>query len=155
MPFRQNRRLWPGWPEPLDQQGRGGEPSLAFIVHELWPALDRLHVQGYGRAEGSFTERVRYALRDWRREHGLAWHDPISFVYRLHRHRTISVTLTHPQIYHRRLRGDGSKGFVLEGVVLSIDGLPPSHRNYIGEFALNRIVGQMPVHLLAAGEAKQ
>lgn len=148
MPFRLN---WKYRPEPLDQQGRGGEPSLAYIVHQWWPLLDRLREQGHGKAEGSFTERARSELRAWLEKNGLdTWHDPVSFEYRLHRHKRITVTLTHLNIYHRRLRGNGSKGFVLEGRVLSINGLPPAHRNYIGEFALTRIVGRHPIRLLTA-----
>jgi hypothetical protein len=45
MPFRLDRKFRP---EPLEQQGRGGEPSLAYIVHEWWPLLDRFQEQGRG-----------------------------------------------------------------------------------------------------------
>lgn len=144
MPFRMQRR---GRPEPLEHQGRGGEPSLANFRR----MLD--YMRGYdessqGRAEGSFTEGVRKAFRAWRKEHGLGWHDSISFEYRLHRHRQVLVTLAYANVYHRRLRGDGSKGFVLTGEVLSIDGLQPDRRNKRGEFALTRIVGRHPVRAL-------
>ncbi len=148
MPFRQNHRLWT---EPLEQQGRGGEPSLANV--RQWLELrNRLQEQGRGMGEGSFTERIRRAFLDWLKKNGLTRYDTISFEYRLYRHKTIRVTLTWPNIYHRRLHGDGSKGFMLEGTVLSLDGLPPSHRNYHGEFALTRIIGRHPMRLLAEAE---
>ena len=58
------------------------------------------------------------------------------------------VTITYPRIYHRKIRGDGSKGFVLEGRILSIEGVPSACKT--GEFALNRIIGQHPLRLLVA-----
>jgi hypothetical protein len=106
-------------------------------------------------AAGSFTERVRQELMAWLKEKGLGWHSPINFEYRLHRHKRVAVTLTNPRIYHRRLRGDGSKGFVLEGKILSIDGLRPAGIAKHGEFALTRIVGHHPVRLLAESVAEE
>lgn len=149
MPFRQNKRTWP---EPLEQQGRTGEPSPASYraLLALWAWFDTVRQQGDGMAEGSFTERARMALWAWMEKNGLNWYNPISFQYRLYRRRTISVTINHARIYHRRIRGDGSKGFVLEGRILSIDGAPPAYGKN-GEFALTRIIGSHPIRLLAEG----
>lgn len=146
MPFRLNRRILRT--EPLEQQGRGGEPSLAHFCRQM-DRVNRFHEQGRGKAEGSFTERIRQEFRAWQKRNGLDWHSPLSFDYRLYRHRTVRITLTSPHIFHRRLCGNGSKGFVLTGEVLSINGLRPGGMNKRGEFALNRIVGHHPVRLLA------
>ena len=146
MPFRQNKDIWP---EPLDQQGRGGEPSLANFRALLdWFSIIRK--QGDGMAEGSFTEQARRALAAWMEKNGLKWHSLLSFQYRLHRHQTITVTITNPNIWHRRLSGNGSKGFMLEGRIISIDGAPTAYGR-VGIFALTRIVGQHTVRLLAEG----
>lgn len=144
IPFRVNRKVMP---EPLEQQGRGGEPSLANFRRVLdflrgWDETAR------GKAEGSYTQRVRDAFRVWRESQGIGWHDPINFQYRLSRHKRIAVTLIGHNIYHRPRRGAGSKGFMLEGMVQSIDGLPPAHRTYWAEFAIGRIIGSHPIRLL-------
>lgn len=152
MPFRLNRRYRP---EPIKQQGRGGEPSLAYVVRTWWPLLNKLHEQGYNKGAGSFTEHVRQELRAWLEAHGLDhWGSQISFEYRLSRHKRIRVTLSNPRIFHRRLRGDGSKGFMLEGGLIAIDGRLPARRYQLGEFALTRIVGRHPVRLLAEAVTK-
>lgn len=150
MPFRLNRT---SRPEPLEQQGRGGEPSRASLRYWLdW--LEDMRRRAAGKAAGSFTEHARHELAAWMKQKGLdPWHSPVSFQYRLYRRRTVLVTITRPRIYHRRIRGDGSKGFVLEGLVQSIDGLSPACRNQFSEFALNRVIGQHPIRLLMEGEA--
>lgn len=122
--------------EPLEKQGRGGEPSLASL---LWLS-DKLHEEGRGRAAGSFTEEVRNELRDWLKAKGLVWPFTITFEYRLYRHRIITVMMQYPAIFHYRLMGDGSKGFMLVGKVLSIDGARP--RGCRDAFAMTRIVGR-------------
>lgn len=63
------------------------------------------------------------------------------------------MAVSAPRIYHRRIRGNGSKGFMLEGRLLSIDGMPTVRK--VGEFALSRIVGQHPLRLLVAGARKE
>lgn len=100
------------------------------------------------KGAGSFTEGIREALMAWLKAQGMDWYSQISFEYRLSRHKRITVSLTHPRIYHRPMRGAGSKGFMLDGLILSIDGLPPAHRNYHGEFAVNRIIGQNSLRML-------
>lgn len=156
MPFRRNARLWT---EPLKQQGRGGESSLADtrpwaaeVLHWMrW--MDGIRAKGHGKSYGSFTEHVRQEFRAWQERNGLdAWSDPITFEYRLHRRQRVVVSIVHPAIFHRKIRGDGSKGFVLEGRILSIDGLPPARRYQTGEFALTRIIGRHPIRLLAEGQ---
>jgi len=147
MPFRQNRKLWPG---PLAHRGRTGEPSLANLLDYA----DEIHRQGKGKAEGSFTEHVRSELRAWLTKNSLNWRSQISFQYRLYRHKVVIVTVSTPRIYHHRFRGNGSKGFTLEGRILSIDGRLPAYGK-VGEFALNRIIGQHPLRLLAEGGAKE
>lgn len=154
MPFRLNRRYRPS-SEPIKQQGRGREPSLAYlqyVVKEYWPMLDEVREQGHGKAVGSFTEKARMALFAWLEAQGLDfWHSPISFQYRMYRRKIVTVTLTRPMIFHRPLRGDGTKGFVLEGAVVSIDGQLPRRRYMRAEFVLTRIIGQHPIRLLAEG----
>ena len=133
MPFRSNHRLLT---ETLEEQGRTGEPSLitSLNVHDRWFENAR------GRSKGSFTEHVRRELHDWLNGKGIPL-GPITFEYKLFRHRIITVIMDMPRIYHHRTIGDGSKGFVLEGSVRSIDGARPYGfaRHY--PFALNRIVG--------------
>ena len=149
MPFRLNRRYQPR-PEPLEQQGRGGEPSLAYIVHTWWPLLDRLQEQGHSKAAGSYTEKARMALFAWLEANGIdRWYGTINFQYRMYRHQIVTVTLSRPCIFHRPLRGDGTKGFVLEGTVVAIDGRPPARRNLVAEFVFTRIIGQHPIRFLA------
>lgn len=146
MPFRQNRKLL--WPEPIDHRGRTGEPSLANFINIL-DFANEIRRQGHSKSEGSFTEHVRQELHDWLAKNGLNWHSQISFRYRLYRRKVVVVTITYPRIYHRKLRGNGSKGFTLEGRILSIDGMPPAYGK-VGEFALNRIVGHHPLRMLVA-----
>ena len=150
MPFRLNRMEPYKRPEPLDQQGRGGEPSLAYF-RAFMDWIDRIRRHGDGMAEGSFTEHARFELARWLKANGLdKWYSPITFQYRLHRHRTVTVVITGPNIWHRRHRGNGSKGFVLEGRIVSMDGEPTAYGKW-GEFALNRIVGRSPIRALAEG----
>lgn len=148
MPFRLNRRYRT---EPLEQQGRGGEPSLAsYLVDVWWPLLGKLHEQGHGKAAGSYTEKARMALFAWLKANGIdRWYGTINFQYRMYRRRIVTVTLSRPCVFHRPLRGNGTKGFVLEGTVVAIDGRPSAHRNLIAEFVFTRIIGQHPIRLLA------
>ena len=146
MPFRCNRRLWT---EPLAQQGRTGEPSLATIL-EL---ANRFHEAGRGKSKGSFTEYLRHEFDSWRKDNGLTWDSPLTFEYRMYRHRTVMVVMRYHNIFHHRLTGDGSRGFVLTGEVLSIDGaIPDRWCRRSGAFCLTRIVGQMRKQFLAITE---
>lgn len=150
IPFRLNRRLVT---EPLEQQGRTGEPSPSNAhpyakILRMWGWLDHIREQGHGQGPGSFTESVREAYKHWLKKNGLNHFSAITFEYRLHRRKRVMVTVSGCCIYHRRIRGDGSKGFTLEGLVQSIDGLPPAHKNFIGEFALSRIIGHHPLRML-------
>ena len=148
MPFRLSRKLRAG---PLEQQGRGGEPSLANEF-TWWLDLYQDNMKsGHGRGAGSFTEGIRTTMRDWLKARGLSWYSQITFEYRLSRHKKITVTMNRARIYHRPIRGAGSKGFMLDGVILSINGLPPSRRNQLGEFAMNKIIGHDSLRMLTEG----
>ena len=147
MPFRMSRRLRA---EPLEQQGRGGEPSLARFRRML-DIMRGYDESARGHGAGSFTEGIREAMKDWLKAQGMDWHSQITFEYQLSRHKRITVSLTRPRIYHRPVRGAGSKGFMLDGTILSIDGLPPSHRGMWGEFAVNKIIGQNSLRMLTEG----
>ncbi len=143
MPFRQSRKLWT---EPLKKQGRTGEPSLA-TMRNLLQLANKFHEEGRGKAEGSFTEQLRLQFRDWLKAKSLKWPFTITFEYRLYRHRIITVVMQGPSFFHNRLMGDGSKGFMLEGRVLSIDGVRPIPCS--GMFAMTRIVGRFKQEFLA------
>ena len=145
MPFRLNRTTRP---EPLEQQGRGGEPSLAIFVAQMDRA-NKLHEEGRGKAAGSFTEHLRREFVAWRKAKGWSWRTPLTFEYRLHRRRTVMVVLDMPHIRHNKLVGDGSKGFMLEGNILAIDGVQPEAYLRRYGFALTRIVGRFRQELLA------
>lgn len=147
MPFRMSQKLRA---EPLEQQGRGGEPSLARF-RQMLDIMRANDASGRGKSAGSFTEGIREAMEAWLKARGLSWHSQITFEYRLSRHKRIMVTMRQARIYHRPMRGAGSKGFILEGVILSINGLPPSHRNQWGEFAVNKIIGQHSLQMLTEG----
>jgi len=109
-----------------------------------------LRGEGHGKAAGSFTEQVREQFEDWLKERNLSYLSAITFEYRLYyRRKTITVAISHIHIFHNRLAGDGSKGFVLDGRVLAIDGAPPSGEARHYQFALNRIVGRFQRELLA------
>lgn len=129
MPFRMDRN---SRPETLMQQGRTGEPS---------PASRRMlgyRSAGYGKAKGSFTEKMRDALREWMEANYGNTLGPITFQYRFSRKKVITVTGMYPVIRHWKDAGRGSKGFYLELYVISIDGVvPKSPRN---DFALNKIL---------------
>ncbi len=149
MPFRMSRRLRA---EPLEQQGRGGEPSLAHF--RWWMDVLRANDKaGRGKGADSFTEGIREAMKEWLASQGMNYYSQISFEYKLSRHRRITVTMTHPRIYHRPIRGAGAKGFILDGEILSIDGLRPDAGNRRGEFALSRIIGQNSLRMLTEATA--
>lgn len=146
MPHRQNRRFFP---VPLDQQGRGGEPSLAVRLKASWDYYTRLREESRGKAEGSFTQAVRSEFHAWMRRNGLDWHSQITFEYKWSRHRIVLVVMDMPYIIHDKLAGDGSKGFLLLGNVLSIDGAQPASWQRRGVFAMTRIQGRFRRELYA------
>jgi len=142
MPFRMDHN---SRPETYEQQGRTGEPSPASRRRRNFnPAF---HPAGYGRAEGSFTERMRDALDEWMKANYGNTMGPITFQYRLSRKKVITVTGMYPVIQHWKEMGRGSKGFRLRLYTTSIDGVVPgSPRNV---FALNKIVGNFTQVLTA------
>ena len=157
MPYRRSPRLRR---VPIYNQGRTGEPSPASALtteqeqtlqwfREGKLLLD-LEKEGEGRAEGSFTEELRNALRAWVEETFGTWWGPVTFEYRLYRHKTVTVVLQAPQIWHKPSWGRGSKGFILSGIVLSFDGKQPAKRKSLQWFALNKIIGQHPIRQMLA-----
>ena len=68
---------------------------------------------------------------------------PITFEYKLYRHKKILVVGQRPIIRHNPSYGRGRKGFVLELSVASIDGVPV--RAFVGnpiKFAWDRIIAK-------------
>jgi hypothetical protein len=142
MPFRLIKELRP---EPLEQQGRGREPSPALTMQnrwayvlEYWKRQNDFDVTGHGCSAGSYAVAMRQAFADWRKDKGIRYDDPITFEYRLSRRKIVTIAMINPRIMHKRKRGNGRKGFVLEGQILSIDGVRPTGRWQ--ELALNRVV---------------
>ena len=131
MPFRQSpdRKL-------LDLQRRTGEPSPAIRREEIWN-----YPEDYGKASGSFTQSMRMSLWEWMKEkYGSRLH-PLTFEYRLHRKKVITVVGKLPYIKHIPDYGHGKKGFVLAINIMSIDGIlyrGPGMQH----FAWDRIIGK-------------
>jgi len=145
MPFRVHR-------EPISSQGRTGEPSPATAYREY---LDYYEREGNDKAEGSYTEKLREALREWMKVNLGSTLSPLTFEYRLSRHRIVLVTGNGPYISHDPRIGSGGRGFTLHlAKVLSMDGVPMDKETrffaQITGFALNRIVGRIPVKMLEA-----
>jgi len=134
MPFRMDHNARP---ETYVQQGRTGEPSPASRRRRVYNS--DLHPAGYGRAEGSFTEKMRNALSEWMKVNYGNTMGPVTFQYRLSRKKVITVTGVYPVIRHWKGMGRGSKGFYLRLYTTSIDGVVPSFSR--NAFALNKIVG--------------
>ena len=145
MPFRQDHNTQS---ETLQRQGRGGEPSPVSANQKFGP-FGEILPEGYGRAKGSFTEKLRRALFEWMKDMYGNTYGPVTFQYRLYRKKTIMVTDTFPCIFHYKNLGRGSKGFFLKVNILSIDGAPPGGIAKYYIFALNKIVGQHPIRILA------
>lgn len=153
--------------ETINQQGRTGESSLALSRSEQIRANyyktrarhDLFTYPGYGMAEGSYTEKIRESLYAWmkNREPDKTWgFNPVTFKYRLYRHKIITVNFKIGTIIHDPNFGHGKKGFYMTGIVLSIDGIAPDKYIY-GQsiFFLNRIIsGEYIGLLLAIGDSK-
>lgn len=132
MPFRNvgtdSRKL-------LDLQRRTGEPSPSFC--------DWKYPEGHGKAHGSFTEKMRLSLWEWMKQKYGSMPHPLTFDYKLSRHKTITVIGIFPRIIHNPSWGKANKGFVLEIRVTSIDGVPV--KMTLGNrtrLSWNRIVGR-------------
>lgn len=149
MPFRLIRQLRT---EPLEQQARGREPcpspteppNIYARILALWARIDAFDAPGKGRSEGSYTAAMRQALTDWCKENGIGYDDELTFEYRLFRRKRIMVAMKNPRIYHRRKYGNGSKGFVIEGDIISIDGMKPQFGSFGTHFSFNRIIKTAP-----------
>ena len=151
MPFRTNRKIGA---ETFEHKGRTGEPSPATFI-QVWRSIWTFREAGNGKSRGSFTESLRKTLAVWLKENLGNFRGPVTFQYRLSRKKVILVTMAYPTIYHRKHYGEGSKGFVLAGRVLSVDGVPPDRWNLRADFALSRIIGQHPIRILALPAPRQ
>jgi len=141
MPFRQIKSVR----ELLDQYRRGGESSFSALYY----GLHSLREQGHSRADGSFTERLRNALFDWLDHNYGTRFATVIFDYRLSRKRTVTVTARGLYLRHDPLCGKGSRGFVLDAEILSIDGTP--YKGPRGMFSWNRIIGREKLLLITEG----
>ena len=118
----------------LDPKRRTGEPSPSSYG---W-----LYPEGYGKARGSYTEAMRQALWSWMEAHGYVALQPLTFDYKLYRHKTVTVVAGTPYIKHEPGCGRGKKGFVLIAMPLSIDGVRCRTFPQRMCFAWDRIVGR-------------
>jgi hypothetical protein len=131
----------------LDLQRRTGEPSPS---ESIWQ-----YPEGYGKASGSYTEKMRLSLWDWIQDkYGTNWISAtLTFDYKLYRHKIVTVVIRSPKIEHKPSYGNGKRGFILIGHVLSIDGV--QLRTFPSKeitFAWNRIIGRN--NFLALPESK-
>lgn len=151
MPFRLRTDLRT---EPLKQEGRDGESSpaqrsnLYAQLLRIWDERDK----GKGKHRGSFTSGINDALIQWLKENTLSTYGPVAFDYKFSRHKIVHIVLNLPRIRHHPTTGRGKAGFVLTGVILSIDGLPPSRLRSLGEFAITRIISHHIPLLLEGGD---
>lgn len=128
MPFR---RFHDTGLKHLISKRRTGEPSPVIFGFEC--------NDGYGKSRGSYTEKMRKTLYAWMQQKGYA---TLTFDYRLHRHKTITVVVQFPYIKHLPSYGRGKKGFVLQATVLSIDGVPYRYFTHRVLFAWDRIIAR-------------
>ena len=136
MPFQQAepvRKLY-------EQQRRTGEPSPVSFLHAI-EILDAMRAKGRGKAEGSFTEKIRGAFHEWQKKNGVGYGQPLTFQYKLYRHRIVTITVVGATIFHHPTHGKGVKGFELVcGRILSIDGIP--YKGINNNLAWGRIIGR-------------
>ena len=154
--------------ETINSKGRGGEPSPAYNQDHFMAYLshDSLLPDGWGKHEGSFTQKLNEEFRKWLDENhstgvinykygtgSYHTHSPIVFQYRLSRHKRVTVTMEAASFRHDPARGSSKRGFILDGRILAIDGLPINC--YIKIIYLDRIVPGTSFNLkfLAANNA--
>lgn len=145
MPFRRSRSER----KLLHQDRRTGEPSPALpiipISHDEW---FEKRDSGYGKASGSYTEKLRIALSDWmKKEYGTEFHD-LTFTYKLYRHKIVMITGSHPYIRHDPNWGKGLRGFQLVIHIKSIDGVQYRGFQRPAVLAFDRIVARQKIFLL-------
>ena len=133
MPFRSKKHN--ALTRTLHSQQRTGEPFPPSSNRWGWnfPKPD-----GYGKAAGSYTYEMRKQLALWMEERLGSWTMPLTFEYKLSRHKKVIVTGSHPYIKH-----NPGIGFTLMLSHTSIDGLPTKF--WFGNrvaFAWNRIVAK-------------
>ena len=152
IPFRQSRTVR----NHLAQYRRGGEPSPSETREERtrrWietmNLYDDLRRVGRGKAAGSYTEQVRHNFDRWLRDNNLFF-KPLSFRYKLSRHRIITVVGTPLLLHHDPLYGHGKQGFVFEVRIHGIDGVQFSGLKTQG-FQATRILSSEFTNLLNGG----
>lgn len=132
----------------LEQNRRTGEPSLADILQYCGARMEA----GRGKARGSHTEKMRHSLWTWTNTRYGNCSTPLTFDYKLHRHKIITITGNLPYLRHLPCYGKGKRGFILEITILSIDGIP-----HIGArrvlLAWNRILSHERIFALPAGRS--
>ena len=132
MPFRASNRKQR---KPLDLERRTGEPSPSTPI---WH-----YPEGYGKANGSYTEKMRLALREWMNYKYGTQLAPLVFEYKLSRHSIITIIGIMPYIKHAPSWGKGKRGLILELYIQSIDGIPT--KMLLGNrvtLVWNRIIGK-------------
>ena len=157
--YHQDERI-----EPINyEQGRTGEPSPTSHLQEYeekWKSYQewskKLSKTGLkdilaGRSRpDTYTQKMRAALIKWQELRGGIL-QPVSFRYRMYRHKVVTIIGNNLSIWHSPSLGAGSKGFTLQLSIISIDGLKPNHfdRMMTGSqgLAFNKII--------ADGEMKQ
>ncbi len=144
MPFR-NRNL-------LNYKKRTSEPFPAKILRLDKGPPKWTYPDGYGKASGSYTEKMRLAFQEWmEKAHGSAF-SPLIFQYKLSRHRTVTIVGSYPYIKHLPYYGNGKRGFVLSLRISSIDGSPFKGFGKRQQLAWNRIIGREKMLYLEEGK---
>jgi len=142
MPFR----LSDEYRKLLEQQKRTGEPFPTYTVSTT------IREASHGKSYRSFTENMRNSLYSWMEKNTGSIHGEIQFDYKLSRHKVIHVIGERPYLKHDKLHGRGYRGFILELVVRSIDGIPC--KTLVGRrtwFSWDRIRGREKLLLLPEG----
>ena len=139
------RRLKPAERGLLESKERTGEPFPSWNSWEQEP--------GYGKAKGSYTEKLRRSLWDWMDSKGQTYLGNLTFDYRLSRKTVITVVGSYPYIKHNPYVGKGSKGMTLEISVSSINGSPVRLLfNKRQGFAWNRILAREAFLAISEGD---
>ena len=112
MPFRSKKNN--ALTKSLHSQQRTGEPFPSVFNSWDFPKPD-----GYGKAAGSYTYEMRKQLASWMEKNLGSWTSPLTFEYKLSRHKIVTITGSHPYIKHTP-----GIGFSLLLSSVSIDGTP-------------------------------
>ena len=83
---------------------------------------------------------------------GIGYADALVFDYKMSRHKVVKVSMNSGNITHRPIYGSGSKGFILTGDVISIDGRRTHPKDKRLIFALNTVIGHEVLRGLSNAE---